>query len=268
MLELTVDAIRDYEACGLYHKYRYIDGYPVVLSEPDKFGLRYEEIMRKVLAFYFYKQQAGAAPSFNALINRWERLWFPKEMTAYDISVKRTPQAKTFVYQDHVSYSNQASGALLKFYEQFSQHIGDPIQIEDKYFVPLSKEVKLHGRFDLVLRFKDDIRIYKWLLKGRRPSQAVSTMDFAALMYAFHYRNSKSTLKPKYFLYDLASGIEKPLTQMHPTEHDVESLLYWARQIHQGTYVPRRGFSTYCRGCQFDSPCQEFQDWPNNAESS
>lgn len=261
MLDLTVEAIRDYAACGLYHKYRYVDENPVVFTEADKFGLRYEEIMRKVLAFYFYKKQAGAAPSFNALINRWERLWFPKDMTAYDISVKRTPQAKTFVYQDHVSYSNNASAALLKFYEEFSQRIGDPIQIEDKYFVPLSKEVKLHGRFDLVLRFKDDIRIYKWFLKGRRPHPAVSALDFGALMYAFHYRNSKSVMKPKYFLYDL-TGPEKPLTQMQPTEQDVESILYWANQIQQGTFVPRRGLSTYCRGCQFDNPCREFHDWP------
>jgi hypothetical protein len=215
---------------------------------------RYENTLRKVVAFFFYKRQAGVTPSYNALVHRWEKLWFPKEMTAYDLAVE---QHEGF-HGNYATFSNLAVSALMKFYEDFSKRIGDPVMLDEKFFVPLSKEIKLEGRFDLVLQFRDTFYVIKWSSSARRLGMSNFIMDFAALKHAFEYRNRGRKYNVVYRLYDV--GSQNPgFIEVEPTDDEVNALVYWAHDINDTrAFVPRRGLTAYCKKCPHDTPCSKF----------
>lgn len=257
MLTLSADSIRDYQVCSFYFNQKYMlktsdGGYA-----REQLAEKFESTLRKVVSFFFYKRQGGIVPSYNALLNRWEKLWFPKNITAYDISIERHESA----HGNLASYSNTAAAALLQFYEDFIDYPGDPVMIDEKFLVPLNKELRLEGTFDLMLRKKHNFQIIRWSTKTKRPASDSFNYDFAAQRIAYEYRNHNKW-HPEYLLYDLGSTHPGGVP-MDPTKEDVNTLLYWANEayhaVNKEKYVPRRGFTTYCRGCEFDKPCRSFE---------
>ncbi|HJS83548.1 MAG TPA: hypothetical protein VJ742_12015 [Nitrososphaera sp.] len=256
-LTLTVDSIRDYQVCELYYDYKYLKDEKTPIYGRELLAQRFENTLRKVAAFFFYKRQAGVTPSYNALLNRWEKLWFPKDMDAYDLAIEQHES----VHGNYSSYSNVATAALLQFYEDFIDDPGVPLLIDEYYLVTLDQGVRLEGRFDLVLRHRDAHKIIVWSARQKRPSLGHYALDFAAQRLAFEYRN-ETKRNAEYYLYDLAST-RPGLINIDVPEVDLDALVYWAKTIQSSeTYVPRRGFTSYCRGCPFDKPCSRWNEWP------
>lgn len=250
---LTTEAIRDYQVCELYYDYRYLQYEPVPISGREILAQRFENTLKKVASFFFYKKQGHIVPSYNALLNRWEKLWFPKDTDAFDLTYERHETA----HGNLASYSNVATAALLQFHEDFAEDDSEPILIDENYLVPLARNVRLKGRFDLVLRKNGRYKIVKWSGRQRRPAISSFGLDFASLRLAFEHRN-ESNRSASFALYDLAST--KPgFVPVYPTEDDAKAMIFWANQICSSeSFVPRRGFTVYCKGCPYDEPCSKF----------
>ncbi len=46
------------------------------------------------------------------------------------------------------------------------------------------------------------------------------------------------------------------------TEEDIDSLEYWCDTIvEKEIFVPRRGLTSYCKKCPFDTPCLKWVGW-------
>lgn len=260
-LALTVQSIKDYQVCALLYDYRHKQK----LSEPvygrELAAQRFELTLRKVISFFFYKKQAGITPSYNALVNRWEKLWFPKDMTAYDLALE---QHETW-HGNTSSYATSGTVSLMQFHESFYNDPSLPILINENFTVPIGKTVRLAGHIDLVLRHDDLYRVFILSTKSKRPTMGSLLLDFAALKYAFEYRND-TPRRAEYYLYDVASA--KPgLFRASPSSQDVRALFYWATQAaHADVYAPRRGLTAHCRGCAFDEMCAEWSEWPTLEE--
>ena len=256
MLTLTTESIKDYQVCSFFFNEKYILESNDASYAREQLAEKFEMTLRRIVSFFFYKRQGGIVPSYNALLNRWEKLWFPKNVTAYDISTERHESA----HGNLASYSNAAAAALLKFYEDFINYKADPIIIDEKFLMPIGKELRLEGKFDLVLKNQNGFQVIKWSTKTKRPPLDSFTYDFAGLKLAYDYRN-KSDRTPEYLMYDLGST-NPGGTVMTPTTADVKGLIYWANKAKDSydneLYVPRRGFTTYCRNCAFDKPCRKF----------
>jgi len=255
---LSVNAIKDYQVCELFYKYRYEDKEPEPLFGREILTLRFENTLKKVASFFFYKKQAGVVPSYNAILNRWEKLWFPKDMTAYDLAVEQHEVA----HGNMASYSNVAAAALEEFHDTFAEDESQPILIDEKFLIPIGKDLRLEGSIDLALRKGDNYKVIKWSAKPKRPGMNALVLDFAALRTAFDHRNDTAK-KVSYHLYDLSSGISGFIDTEQPSITDKRALLYWANDIkNNDVFVPRRGFTAYCRGCPFDEQCAAFAGWP------
>ena len=255
MLTLSVQAIHDYQVCELFYNYRYRENLPEKVRSRQIITDRFEATMKRVASFFFYKKQAGTVPSYTALLNRWERLWFPKDITAYDLAVEQ----HDFVHGNLISYSNSAASILEQFHNIFANDTRDPVLIDETFLIPLGRDIRLEGSFDLVLRDKTGkFDIIKWHTRHLR---ANSVLHMAAQRIAFEHRNSVR-MPAEYSLYGLArTGKFHSIDQ--PSPEDIAALRYWAARIRdKDSYVPRRGWTAYCRGCPFDIPCSEFSNWP------
>lgn len=262
MLTLTVEAIKDFQVCELFYDFRYRKEENELHIGRELMAQRFENTLKKVASFFFYRKQAGVTPSYNALINRWEKLWFPKDMDAYDLAVEQHEVA----HGNLASYSNAAAMALMQFHEDFSEDFSDPILIGESFLITMGPNLRLEGTIDLVLRKAGEYRVIMWSGKTRRPSVGSLILDFAAQKMAFEYRNENMSRSASYGMYDLASS--KPgYVPVEPSKDDVSALQYWANSIvskddHEEVYVPRRGYTAYCKGCPFDRPCEKWNGWP------
>lgn len=261
MRTLQIEAIKDYQVCELFYDYRYEKAEPEAILGRELMAQRFENTLKRVASFFFYKKQGLITPSYNALLSRWQKLWFPKGLDAYDLSLEQHESA----HGNLASYSTAAAATLLQFHEDFADTTAEPVMIDEKYLVPLGDGVRLEGSIDLVLRQKDKYKVIKWSGRQKRPPAASLNMDFAALKWAFEYRN-ESRRRVSYGLYDLAST-RPGFVPVHPSDDDVNALMFWANDIQDNDlYVPRRGFTAYCRGCAFDTQCAKWNRWPNHGD--
>jgi len=257
---LDVEAIRDFQVCELYYRYKYEEQRHIPIYSRELMVDRFENTLKKVASFFFYKKQAETTPSYTAILNRWEKLWFPKDMTVYDMAVEQHESVKG----NMATYSNTAAAALEAFHNEFAEDDYDPIMIDENYLIPLGDDMRLSGAIDLVLRKNDHFKVIKWNALQRRPGIDSLMLDMAAMRFAFEHRNDKSVRgKVDYLCYDLTSAHASYVNVEQPTKADINALMYWALEIkNTDVYVPRRGFTAYCKGCPFDEPCANFDEWP------
>lgn len=255
---VSVEALKDFQTCALLYDFRHQQKRYESYSRADELSVRYENVMKRIVSFYFYKKQSGIVPSVSALLNRWEKNWFPKDMTAYDLATEQTEM----VGGNLVSFSADATRSLLRFYEEFTPDLhSDPLLINEDYVIPITDTIHLTGSFDLVLRDKKGLyTVIKWVTNpSRRVMPSHMVMDFAALRTAFDYRNEGRNLKVRYGYYDLVTASKFGFHEVDVTKADVNALAFWAEDAaNTKVFVPRRGLTSYCRGCPFDVPCKEF----------
>jgi len=257
VLTLSVDAIRDFQVCELYYKYKYEEERHIPIRSRDLMIEKFENTLKKVASFFFYKKQAGTVPSYTAILNRWEKLWFPKNMTAYDMAVQQHEAA----HANLASYSNAAAASLERFHNEFADSQAVPIMIDEPYVVPIRNDLRIEGSLDLVLRYEDEYHIFKWVDKNKRKVDSLM-LDIGAMRLAFEYRN-EFPRRATYWCYDLSTSNNPYFDIEQPTKADMNALIYWARGIADAdVFVPRRSFTTYCKTCPFDKPCAEFSEWP------
>lgn len=253
---LTVEALKDFQTCALLYDYRHLNRRYEPIARSEELALRYENVMKKIVSFYFYKKQSGIVPSVSALMNRWEKNWFPKDMTAHDLAVEQ----HEIQGGNLVSFSAEATRALLRFYEEFTPDNSDPMLINEDYIVPITDEIHLTGSFDLVLRDqRGNHTVIKWVTSPKRVTPSGMMLDFAALRTAFDYRNDGRPLKVTYGYYDLVTASKFGFHTFEVDRADVNALAFWAEEAAETkVFAPRRGLTSYCRGCPFDLPCKEF----------
>lgn len=258
MIDLSVDAIKDYQTCALLYDFRHLQNRYEPIARGDELSVRFENTMRSIVSFFFYKKQAGIVPSVSAIINRWEKNWFPKDMTPYDLAVEQ----HDILNGNLASFSSEGIRSLLRFYDDFAEDIeNDPLLINEDFIIPLNGEIKLTGTFDLVLRNKRNVyTVIKWSTSTKKVPASSMNMEFAALKMAFKYRNDNRPMNVRYGYYDLVSAGKFGFHEVEVPDADLNSLTYWAEDaVSNQIFAPRRGLTSYCRGCPFDTPCRDFE---------
>lgn len=260
VLNLTVEGVKDFSACARFYDYRHRDEEYEPITAQKLMAERFHNIFTRVVSFFFYKKQSGVTPSYNALLNRWERLWFPKDFDPSDLLLEQN----NVVHGNIASYSNIAALGLMKLYEDFGDLDIIPLLIDEKYVIPIleteSLSVRFQGTLDLVLRKDNLYEVYTWSTDKRRPSVNSLAMDLAATKMAFDYRSPKFS-NATYKVYDLGSSSPGSF-DVNPHDLPSDALEYWIQEIVEEDIFPsRRGLSSYCKGCPFDAQCANWNGW-------
>lgn len=270
MLKIDAPSLKDFQTCALLYSFRHSENkIPEVIDIRDRRSQKFDKTIKRVVAFFFYKKQANAEPSYQALLNRWQKLWFAEGTTANDIATSRNE----IIWGSDTSYTTQAAHALLQFHDEFSNKPEqNVVLVEEKFCVPLNKEIALEGTFDVVLRVKQpdgrfNYLVFKWTTISARRSNSFWTFDMAFLDYAFKYRNMSKPVATQYFIWSFG-GNTIGAREFTVNKDDYNLLRYWANTINTTeVFAPRRGLTSYCKSCPwFDTNCLQWRP-PAEAET-
>ncbi len=264
MLKISPDALKDFQICSLLYEYRHnpdpkqrkIES----LDIRDRRIARFDETLKRVLAFFFYKKQSLAEPSYQALLNRWQKLWFAEGTNAVDIANMKNE----IIWGSETSYTTQAAIALRHFCDEFADKPEQQVVlVDEKFCVPLNKQVALEGTFDVILREKTSdgyhYKIYKWATTSVKRTASFWTFDMVFLDYAFKYRNGNKSLYTTHYIWNFG-GSNIGERQLLLEQDDYDLIKYWSEAlVDTEVFAPRRGLTSYCKGCPFDKPCSAWK---------
>jgi len=259
MLKLTTESIKDFQICEKLYDYRYLEKIPETVYSRDIYTIKFENTIKNIINFFWFKKQAGITPSYASLLNRWEKIWFPKDATHYDIMTEQHESA----YGNVSSLTSQAASLLLKFYDAYSAMDAIPLSISDQFVVSVNKTSKIEDKFDLIYRLDNINYVTKFIFNYKNNHRHMYQVDFTILYLAFRNLHP-SKLNQTVFGYVDLLGNNHSFNEYKITEEDVEAINYWCATIEsKDIFVPRRGLTSYCKKCPFDSPCSKWK-FPNN----
>lgn len=254
MLEITTKSIKDYQTCALLYSYRHVQSLPETIGGRDILTERFENILKDIVYFFFYKKQGGYTPSYSSLLNRWEKMWFNKDVSAYDLMTEQHESA----YGNNASLTTKAASVLLNFHETFSNTKSIPIAINEEYLFPITKNVKLKDKFDVILFQDGKYYVVKLLFNYKTNHHYMYQVDFSSAYGAFAYRNPSKVPKLQVGYCDLLAQ-KVDFNQYDVSREDMDTLTFWCEEMFENKiYPPRRGLTWYCKQCPFDKPCSKW----------
>ena len=257
MSSVTVNGIKDFQMCERLYDYRYIELYPEKVYSRDLYTNKFENTIKNIIYFFFFKKQGGIIPSYSALLNRWEKMWFPKDTTSYDIITEQHETA----YGNLASLTSKAAGILLSFYDQYSDAELIPMGIAEEYSVPGKHKLNIEDKFDLLLYKNGEFLITKILFNYKNSNKHLYHIDFCAMQKGFENRHPTRISKAKFGYIDIMSP-NINFNEYIITEEDVKSFEYWFDKIATTEiFAPKRNLIPYCKKCPFDKPCSKWTGW-------
>jgi len=259
---ITPESLKDFQTCSLLYEYRYNQKLPESIGGRDLLSIRFENTLKEIIYYFFYKKQGGYTPSYASLLNRWEKLWFSDNVSSYDIMTEQHESA----YGNSASLTTKAASALLSFYENFSDEEYIPIAINEDCIMPVTPKVKIKDKFDIILYKDNKYYVIKIMFNYKNSHQHMYQVNFATMYNAFAVKHGERISKASFGYIDLLTS-KVSFVDFEITKEDLDSLKFWADELEQAeNFVPRRGLTWYCKKCPFDKPCSKWSNWSKNAE--
>lgn len=257
MIIVNTDSVKDFQTCERLYDYRYNDKLPERILSRDIYTIKFETTIKSILYYFWYKKQGGVTPSYSSLLNRWEKLWYPKNTEYYDIVTEQHESA----YGNTSSLTSKAAGILLSFHELYSEIELIPIAIAEDYIAVVNKKVRLEDKFDLIYRKDSKNYVVKLIFNYRNSNRYMYQVDFAAMYSGFMNRHPDKLSNTEFGYIDVMSD-NLGFYKYDISVEDLEALDYWCDTIaSKEVFVPRRGMTPYCKKCPFDEPCSKWSNW-------
>ena len=257
MLNLSVNAIKDFQICERLYDYRHREKTPETIYSRDLYSIKFENTIKNIIHFFWFKKQAGITPSYASLLNRWEKIWFPKDTSHYDITTEKHESA----YGNVSSLTTQAAAVLLKFHETYSEIDLIPISIYDDYVISIDNTIRIEDKFDVIYREGNENYVVKLMFNYKNSNHYMYQIDFAAMYLAFKNLHPGRMNQTKFGYIDLLSN-NLSFNEYSINQQDIDSIEYWCDTINsKDVFVPRRGLTQYCKKCPFDAPCSKWNGW-------
>jgi hypothetical protein len=254
---MTIEAVKDFQLCERLFDYRYREKLSEKIYSRETHAKKFEDTLKSIFFFFFFKKQAGIIPSYASLLNRWEKLWYPKDTTSYEII---TEQHET-VYGNISNLTSKAAAILLLFHEMYSKSDYIPIAIEEEFIIPRVSKNNIKDNFDFIFYKNKKFYITKILFNYRKSNRDIYKMDFSGMYKGFNHKNPDKIHNAKFGYIDVMSQ-DLSFTEFHIRKFDIDHFDYWCDRIDSTeVFVPRRGLITFCKKCPFDKPCSKWSEW-------
>lgn len=263
MANISVEGLKDFQLCERLYDYRHLQKMPEKIYSRDIYGQKFENTMKNIIYFFFFKKQSGIIPSYSSLLNRWEKMWFPKNTTSYDIITEQHESA----YGNLSSLTSKAAAALLLFYEEYSDSDIIPMAISEEYTVPSGKTFNIEDKFDLILYRNKTYYIVKILFNYKQSNKSQYLVDFCSMYAGFNNRHPARMGDARFGYIDML-GQHTGFVDFPINSNDMNSFNYWLEKIQDTkVFVPKRGLIPYCKKCPYDKPCSEWNGWDNEVKN-
>jgi hypothetical protein len=257
MLHITLQQLKDFQTCERLYDFRHIEKMPETIGGRQLLSLKFESTLKSIVHYFFYKKQAGVTPSYASLLNRWEKLWFPKDSSSFDIIYE---QHET-LYGNTASLTSKAAAVLLELIENFGEQDIIPIGIDEEYIVPITQNVAIKDKFDLIYLKNKKIYVIKWVFNFKLKDKNSYVFDFSVMNAAFTNKFPDKKDKTIFGYFDLMNQ-KSDFVQFTTEIEDLDALKYWCDSLYEEKIFPsRRGLTSYCKSCPFDKPCLKWVAW-------
>ena len=262
MIQISIQQLKDFQTCERLYDFRYNEKLPETIGSRTLNTIKFENTIKSIVHYFFYKKQAGITPSYSSLLNRWEKLWFPKDSSSYDIIYE---QHET-LYGNMASLTTKAASVLMELIENFGDSNLIPIGIDEDFIAPITSRVAVKDKFDLIY-FKDGtVHVLKWMFNYKLKYQHTYMVDFSIMNVGYQNKFGNKVHEAKFGYFDLLNQ-KSYFNEFIVEQGDIEAVKYWCDSIvDEETFPSRRGLTSYCKVCPYDKPCSKWTSW-NNKEN-
>jgi hypothetical protein len=188
MKQIETQQLKDFQTCERLYDFRHIQKLPETVGSRKLYGQKFENTIKSIVHYFFYKKQAGITPSYASLLNRWEKLWFPKDTTAYDVIHEQHES----LYGNMSSLTSKAAGILLDLIENFGDKDIIPMAIDQEYIAPVTSGIGVKDYFDLIYKDKTGkIYVIKWVFNIKLKYEHTYMVDFSLMNIGFFNKFGK-----------------------------------------------------------------------------
>ena len=257
MIQITTQQLKDFQTCERLYDYRHNQKLSETIGSRVLSNSKFENTIKGVAHYFFYKKQAGITPSYSSLLNRWEKLWFPKNISSQDIIYE---QHET-LHANTASLTTKAAGVLLGLSQNFGDMNIIPIGIDEEFIVAVNQNVSIKDKFDLIYYKDNNIHVLKWMFNYKLKNQHAYALDFAIMQMGISSKFGQKVKTAKLGYYDLMDQ-KSSFNQFQVEKADTDAVGYWCDSLfEEKTFPSRRGLTAYCKVCPFDKPCSKWTSW-------
>jgi len=261
MLHITIPQLEDYQTCERLYDFRHIQKLPETIGNRALLSIKFENTIKSIVHYFFYKKQSGIMPSYSSLLNRWEKLWFPRNSSTFDIIYE---QHET-LYGNTSSLTTKAAALLLELVENFGDQDLIPIGIDEDFICPVTENVAIKDKFDLIYSKNREIFVVKWIFNYKTRYEDSYIVDFSVMNLGYKNKFPSKVPFTKFGYFDLLNQ-KSEFNEVRVEQGDIDALKYWCDSLKSETIFPsRRGKTAYCKSCPFDKPCSKWT-FPFNRE--
>lgn len=257
MIQITTQQLKDFQTCGRLYDFRHLQNTPETIGARALNSIKFENTLKSIVHYFFYKKQAGITPSYSSLLNRWEKLWFPKDTSTHDIVYE---QHET-LYGNTASLTSKAASVLLDLISNFGESDLIPMGIDEDFIAPVTSQVAIKDKFDLIFYKDNQIYVLKWMFNYKLKYEHTYVVDFSIMNIGYENKFGSKINQTKFGYFDLLNQ-KSDFNEFKVEAGDLEAVKYWCDSLVEEKIFPsRRGLTSYCKVCPYDKPCSKWTAW-------
>lgn len=245
-MRISETEIRDYVRCPLYYKFKHVDDLPLDVTLDDYF----KDYFKLSLYFYYFSIIEKRPKSFEAMMKRWEELWFSKDMR------------ERFDENTLKDKSNDAVVIMNNFFKKYSGESIVPIAANLQYEAIFTGEENIHvtGIIDLIKIVNDRTRrsetcLCSFHMHKTPPDVFFVKNDILLSVKSFAFRSNFKSTESKILITNLRSQEDVPTIR---TGNDFvraeKAIRNICQGIKSGVFYPNPG-PINCSNCTFKIFC-------------
>lgn len=255
MLELTVQSIKDFQTCERMYDFKHNDKLYEKFTSQELLDQKFENTLRKIFYFFWYKKQSEIVPSYASLLNKWEKLWIPKGTDSYDIATEQ----HTYTGHNNVNLTSKAAAILMEFHDKYASMPVVPLAIADEYIAPINRIAKINDVFDLIVSDNGKIKVIKLLFGYRASKRNKFQIDFASYKVGFQTRHPSKASSASFCYIDMLSDT-LDIKEYDIFDNDIDMLRHWCDRIYSTeVFISKRDLIPFCTKCSFYSQCEKWE---------
>ena len=235
-----------YQQCPQKYKFRYIDEIPPPIRGIE---LRLGDSVHRALEKLYADAMQGQSHSCEEIVAFYQQMW-DEGYTPQMRIVRSGTTART--------YLKMGRQMLLAYHQRFHPFTeSTTLQLEEKFFFPLSEGHEIRGIIDRLARAGDgslEIHDYKTSRRFPTPSQVGNDIQLALYELALRHRwpdTQRINLIWHYLAFDTEISIEKTLRQLETIKQNTLRLI---ERIDSTTCFPTQ-VTPLCDWCEYKEMC-------------
>lgn len=245
-MRISVREIRDYIRCPMFYKMKHIDEIPVNRDIDSYF----RDYFKLSLYFFYFSMIEKKVKSFEAMMKRWEELWFSSSML------------EMFSEEELKLKSNEAVMLMSDFMKKYGSDRVTPIAVNFQYEAVFGGKENLHvtGEIDLIKVVNDKtikretiINYFCFSKNYIDPFFVKNDLEYSVASYAF--RSSFKSKEDKVVLKNIRCSEDTPTIRTGNDYARAEKAIRnISRAIRGGVFYPTAN-AISCGSCPYKMFC-------------